>query len=321
MARHCWIAAALLLVVSGLAGAADQEADLAVQGEYSGDVDDGNNVQKFGVQVIALGDGKFRSVAYPGGLPGDGWKKEEGTIEGETERAADGTVTFKDPNGSVQGEAKDGALIVSDPNNANVKGRLEKVTRKSDTLGATPPEGAIVLFDGGKGVNDFDKKATDDKLLPAGANSKRKHGSCTLHVEFLLPFEPKGRGQGRGNSGVYLQGRYEVQVLDSFGLAGKNNECGGIYGVSDPAVNMCYPPGAWQTYDIEFTAAEWKDGKKVANARMTVRHNGVVVQKDVEVPKPTTAAPVKETQEPGILHLQDHGHPVRYRNVWLVEKK
>src|SRR5690606_30877603 len=131
-------------------------------------------------------------------------------------------------------------------------------------------------------VNDFTKKATEDGLLPQGSNSKSKHGSCTLHIEFLLPFEPKGSGQGRGNSGVYLQGRYEVQVLDSFGLEGRDNECGGIYTVAAPAVNMCLPPMQWQTYDIEFTAAKYEGRRKVANARMTVRHNGVVIHQDVE---------------------------------------
>jgi hypothetical protein len=141
-----------------------------------------------------------------------------------------------------------------------------------------------------------------------------------LHIEFMLPFMPKAQGQARGNSGVYLQGRYEVQVLDSFGLEGKDNECGGIYEVKAPDANMCYPPLVWQTYDIKFTAARFDAaGKKTANARMTVFHNGTKIHDNVEVPKATRAAPNAEGPEPGFLHLQDHGCPVRYRNIWILD--
>lgn len=163
---------------------------------------------------------------------------------------------------------------------------------------------------------------TDDGLLMQGATSKAKFQSYTLHLEFQLPYMPAARGQGRGNSGCYAQGRYEVQILDSFGLDGLNNECGGIYSVKAPGVNMCFPPLAWQTYDIDFTAAKYdSDGKKTADAKLTVKHNGVEIHKDVSIPKTTTAAPVAEGPEPGPLYLQDHGNPVRFRNIWVVEKK
>ncbi|MBW3600671.1 MAG: DUF1080 domain-containing protein, partial [Planctomycetes bacterium] len=137
-----------------------------------------------------------------------------------------------------------------------------------------------------------------------------------------LPYQPQDRGQARGNSGVYLQGRYEVQMLDSFGLEGKQNECGGLYSVKDPDVNMCYPPLEWQTYDIDFTAARYdEEGKLTADPRVTVRHNGVVIHDDVELPgeRNTTAAPVKPGPEGGPVYLQDHGNPVRYRNIWVAE--
>jgi hypothetical protein len=142
-----------------------------------------------------------------------------------------------------------------------------------------------------------------------------------LHIEFLLPYIPKATGQGRGNSGVYLQGRYEVQVLDSFGLSGEHNECGGIYSIRKPDINACYPPLTWQTYDIDFTAAKFdSNGKKTANARIDVRHNGIVVHKDVEIPRITTAAPSREAPSAGFIHLQNHGNPVRFRNIWIVAK-
>ena len=199
--------------------------------------------------------------------------------------------------------------------------KLKKINRKSPTLGAKSPKGAIVLFDGTSTDNFKPGKMSEDHLLMQGANSVKRFQSHKLHIEFLLPFKPKARGQGRGNSGCYLQGRYEVQVLDSFGLEGRNNECGGIYSIKDPDLNMCYPPLSWQTYDVDFTSAKFKEGKKVEDARMTVRHNGVVIHNNVKLPKRTTASPLPEGLEPGFLHLQNHGNPVRYRNIWVVEKK
>ena len=198
--------------------------------------------------------------------------------------------------------------------------RLKKVDRSSPTLGAKPPADAIVIFDG-SGVEELiGGKLTDDNLLAAtNVESKAKLGDHALHIEFRTPFMPKSRGQGRGNSGVYVQGRYEVQVLDSFGLDGKDNECGGIYRVSAPALNMCFPPLAWQTYDIKFKAAVYEDGKKVKNARITVRHNGKVVHDNLELPKGTPGR-YPEGPGPESLYLQDHGNPVVFRNIWAVKK-
>jgi hypothetical protein len=194
------------------------------------------------------------------------------------------------------------------------------VERRSPTLGAKPPQGAVVLFDGSSAEN-FDKAKVEEGLLVPPATSKQKFQSFTLHLEFRTPFMPKARGQARGNSGCYVQGRYEVQILDSFGLEGKNNECGGIYEIRDPNVNMCFPPMAWQTYDIDYSAAKYGgDGKKTENARITVRHNGVVVHENVELPRATRASPVAEGVESGPIYLQDHGNPVRFRNIWLVER-
>ena len=183
-----------------------------------------------------------------------------------------------------------------------------------------PPEGAVVLFDGSH-VDEWNGKMDARKLLKAGATTKKKFDSYTLHIEFILPFKPMGRGQNRGNSGVYQQGRYEVQVLDSFGLKGENNECGGVYTIAKPLVNMCFPPLVWQTYDIDFTGATFDAaGKKTANAKMTAKHNGVVIHQDLELPKETGGG-TKEAPGGGPFHLQDHGNPVFYRNIWVLEKK
>jgi hypothetical protein len=319
------IPACLVIVVSTYSSAApaDDDADFAIQGEYTGTVDGKDGKKKLGTQVIALGGGKFRAVGYSGGLPGDGW---DGKPKEEVEAAAvDGAVTFEGKYAT--GTIKDGVMKVVNKDGQHI-GDLKRVIRKSPTLGAEPPKGAIVLFDG-KSADNFvsargngPAKMTEDGLLMQGANSKHRFGSHTLHFEFRTPFQPTARGQGRGNSGCYLQGRFEVQVLDSFGLSGEHNECGGVYTIKKPDVNMCFPPLSWQTYDIDFTAAKFDaSGKKLENARMTVRHNGVVIHENIELPKTTTAAPLGEGPEPGFLHLQDHGNPVRYQNIWAVEKK
>jgi hypothetical protein len=148
--------------------------------------------------------------------------------------------------------------------------------------------------------------------------SKQTFGDQRLHVEFRTPFMPDARGQNRGNSGVYVQGRYEVQVLDSYGLEGRDNECGGIYKVAAPRLNMCLPPMQWQTYDIVFRAPRFDDdGTKTENARITVIHNGVPIHEDLELPGPTGGGRKDKDAEPGPLLLQDHGNRVQYRNIWI----
>lgn len=290
--------------------------DFAVQGEYVGTIQTDEGAEKWGAQIIALGDGKFRAVGYPGGLPGDGWQGGE-RIMADGQRSGD-AVEF---TASDDGRAawKDGVLTIPDETGGS-RGKLEKVERKSSTLSARPPQGAVVLFDGSTAGTFQGGRMTDDGLLREGATSKQKFQSFSLHIEFRTPFQPEARGQGRGNSGFYAQGRYKVQILDSFGLDGEDNECGGIYKIARPRVNMCYPPLAWQTYDVDYTAARYENGRKVANARITVKHNGVLIHQNVELPHATTAAPVAEGPDPGPIYLQDHGNPVRFRNIWLIEK-
>ncbi len=293
---------------------AEAGPDFAVQGEYEGPAQY-QGEHKYGAQVIALGDGKFRCVGYKGGLPGAGWdggKKDQ--VEGEM---VDGVPTFLIKRGHVVLTIKDGVLSAALANGKNV-GTLKKVERKSPTLGAKPPAGAVVLFDGTSPDNFKGGRMTEDGLLMEGATSKQTFQSFTLHMEFQTPFRPDATGQKRGNSGFYAQGRYEVQILDSFGLEGLQNECGGIYSIGPPKVNMCFPPLSWQTYDVEFTAAEYKDGEKVKHAVMTVRHNGVLIHENQELDHRTTASPLAEGPEPGPVFLQNHGNPVRFRNIWVV---
>jgi type 1 glutamine amidotransferase len=200
-------------------------------------------------------------------------------------------------------------------------------------LPALAPAGARVLFDG-TSLDAWTHRAQPDaaagwKLVDgamevvAGTGdlvTRDALGDGLYHVEFMTPAMPEATGQARGNSGVYLAGRYEVQVLDSYGLELGLGDCGSIYGKRVAAVNASRPPGRWQTYDIEFTAPRFDAaGAKTANARLTVWHNGRRVHADVEVDGPTAAGDGGEAPS-GPLLLQDHGNPVRYRNVWFAPR-
>jgi Domain of Unknown Function (DUF1080) len=213
--------------------------------------------------------------------------------------------------------------------------KINKPEDKEHVKSVPPPEGAIVLFDG-KSLDGWVKRgnAKDKatwKLLDGGVmqtqggdimTEKTFDGHFKLHVEFRVPYMPNAKGQGRGNSGVYLQGRYEVQVLDSYGLESKNNDCGAIYGVAAPLVNACKAPTIWQSYDIDYTAPQCEDGKKKEPAQVTVYQNGVKIHEDVKIPvNNTTAGMSTDPCTPGPILLQDHGNPVQFRNIWLVEVK
>ncbi len=201
--------------------------DFRIQGEYEGTIDaDGSH---WGAQVIALGDGTFRSIGYPGGLPGNGWQAGSETTNTEGKLAGD-SATFDAGEFVVR---VNGANLVVESVEGDEIGKLPAVQRKSPTLGAQPPAGAIVLFDGSNVDHWQDGKMTDDHYLASSnTETKQSFGDHRLHLEFRTPFMPKSRGQARGNSGVYVQSRYEIQVLDSFGLEGRDNECGGIYSIS-----------------------------------------------------------------------------------------
>jgi hypothetical protein len=295
------------------------DPDFAIQGEYEGSITLNRGEQKVGAHVVAKGGGVFAVKVYNGGLPGAGWD-EKAVIAELTAKRGEKEVTIDDKKytGTIGG----GELALK--GDLKIDTKLKRVERKSPTLGAEPPKGAVVLFgkegDEKNWTNGKVVELSDGKFLNNGIKSKQAFGAFTAHVEFRLPWMPDSGGQQRGNSGVYLQDRYECQVLDSFGLKGENNECGGFYTLHKPKVNMCLPPLVWQTYDIEFTPAVFADGKKTKNARATVKHNGVLIHDDVELTKPTGGGQ-EEKDTPGVLQFQDHGNPVVFRNVWVVEKK
>tara|TARA_B100000963_G_scaffold349581_1_gene358811 strand:+ start:249 stop:1295 length:1047 start_codon:yes stop_codon:yes gene_type:complete len=218
---------------------------------------------------------------------------------------------------------------------------LKRVHRTSPTTGKKAPENAVVLFDGSN-LDAWERRGGGDptwltkdgyfEVLPKKDNNnvggsiktRQSFGDVKVHLEFRLPYEPEHRGQKRANSGFFLPGGYEIQILDSYGLAGMWNECGALYKQSPPRVNMCWAPGVWQTFDVEFKRLRRdSEGNKVDHAEFTVWHNGVKIHNSFQIEGATSntqkGRELGESGKNGGLSLQDHSNKIQFRNIWVVE--
>lgn len=323
--------------------------DFALQGEYTGTVDG----QQAGLHLIALGNGQFQFVLYPGGLPGDGWRVGtirmfgSGTINGDVIALTTERILSADTVYPVQEIIKTTRyrFHIEPSTDDELSGprctlertergviplpHFEKSYRQSPTLGLVPPKDAYVIFDG-TNTNEFvttqegparvNRKRPDGVTLWAGATTKSMdrwwERPMTLHVEFMNTYRPNCRGQARSNSGVFLAETYELQILDSFGLESELGDCGALYSSRVVDVNVCYPPLVWQTFDIDFTPPRFQDGKKTANSVWTVKFNGVVVHDRYEMVK-KTPADKDEVPEPRGIFFQPHENRVQFRNIWI----
>ncbi len=194
-----------------------------------------------------------------------------------------------------------------------------------------PPKDAVVLFDG-KDAKEWTRlngspcpwKVEQGALacVPRSGNirTKKTFGDQKLHIEFRTPLMADAKGQGRGNSGVYIQGRYEIQVLDSYGIDPiQIDDCGSLYKEIKPSRNACLPPEEWQSYDITFIGPKLDENNKVVKkARLTVVQNGLTIINDQEIPRTTPGGfGYHQLGQPGPLMLQDHGNKVAFRNIWV----
>jgi Domain of Unknown Function (DUF1080) len=317
-------------------------ADYEIQGEYFGKVE--ATGAKIGAHIVARGSSRFDVVILPGGLLSLSASDPNGGWDGKTRYTATGitlsgttfsasitggatayvltTITGTGPNRVLNGTAAGNAFALTRKTGPNGTGG----ERQSPTLGLRP-EGKTWstgfqswFVDGRKATQaeataDLTKWKTRDNgvqlkygnFLYRGVQSSGSHGSCFLHIEFRSPYQPSATGQNRGNSGIYLRGMHEQQVLDSFGQPGKDDDYGSVYKVKVASVNAALPPLTWHTYDIYYTAGTGTNGT------FTTYANGVKVQENT---------PVSVITEAGFngssVYLQNHGNEVIYNNIWII---
>lgn len=340
MKSRFWTALGLAVLLAS--GVAAEQID-QTQGNWEGEwTSEGGPGGKITAKIVALGGEKYKGV-FDTEIEGQVRtiviplvaSREGGVVKlrGEFDLGPDLGGAFK-----MSGEIKDGKYTgVSEGEATKAEVTMTRVEKKSPTLGAEPPAGAVVLFDGTNldqwrlrsgepapwtvkdGAMTVAFKREGGKVLKGDIISKPTFRDAKIHLEFKTPYMPAMRGQMRGNSGVYVGGLYEVQVLDSFGEPPRDNEAGGIYRAAAPKENAALPPGEWQTYDITFRAPRFDEsGKLEKPGEMTVVYNGVLVHEKTPIKEPTPGNAGNDPTKPGPILLQDHGNPVSFRNIWFV---
>lgn len=286
--------------------------------------DEEKNEPDIAAQIIPLGANKFRIIVK---CKHDMRCKPDLVVE---ETAQGDTLEFS--VGAFFGKIK-GDRFTGGKTGTNELFSMSRAELASPTLNAKPPRRATILFDGTSMSAWRDTPGWD--ITPAGTLlvtpdaedlvSVARFQDMQLHLEFRLPYTPDEFAQERGNSGIFLQNAYELQILDSFGLEGHWDECGALYKIAAPRVNACRPPLQWQTYDITYTAPRFsRDGELKALARLTVLHNGVPIHTDLKIPhrtggKDRRARP--QPSQPQSLKIQEHHDFIEFQNIWIVEPK
>lgn len=307
-----------------------------IQGEYYGAAEDGG---KLGAWLVANGDDSYTVVFLPGGLltlPGQeygGWNRagwDRSAFSGKG--LLNGTSFAVNTPSNYQAAAIIGSEETRTITGASPTGSafaLHRVVRNSPTHGLKPKTAwgpATLWFDSVTGQADLGKWAPKDNAvqlsrnyLYRGIQTRDPHATGLLHIEFQGCFNPTASGQGRSNSGIYMQNLYEVQVLDSFGSGAAIDDFGALYAVRPPLVNAALPPLTWHTYDIYFTprsSGGWGDPEGAAF--MTVYANGVLVQDSTPIINHVAAGIAGDPLLPAPLYLQNHGNEVVYNNIWFI---
>lgn len=321
-----------VLMVSPVAYA--QEVNIPVFGNWQGGFISGDlNGYNLRAEIIGESGSTYRAILI---INGDEMDEVRVNVPGKTEKTItkfEGLVNLGNQLGSqskVSGSVSKGVFTGSlESGKGSGKFMLKRFLFEPPTRGQEAPEGAIKLMWAGMTQDDIEElwhvqphwqvnSSGEARIHHSNIVTKQAFGDAQYHVEFATPYMPNDRGQARGNSGVYILGKYEVQVLDSFGLPAKDNECGGIYRIATPLVNACLPPLEFQTYDITFHAARFDDnGNKTSNAKITVVHNGTKIHDNVELPTRTGGGIGGKESVEGPLLFQDHNDLPRFRNVWV----